>query len=102
MDMFSRIVMGQFHILFEAVDIEISDKPRAIHMYHDVYWDGGYRVKEARDLLFPKIKKFGWHGGFGISNPKVAEDSRLAYQISRALRREYILPVTQEPIAQLR
>lgn len=102
MDAFSRIMMGQFRILFEVVDVKISDSPRMIQMYRDVYWEGGHRAKEARDLLLPKIKKFGWYGGFGISNPEVAEDSRLAYQISRALRREYVLPVTQEPLVQLR
>lgn len=102
MDVFSRIMMGQFRILFEVVDVKISDSPHMIQKYHDVYWEGSHRAKEARDLLLPKIKKFGWYGGFGISNPEVAEDSRLAYQISRALRREYVLPVTQEPLVQLR
>lgn len=103
LDAFSRIVMGQMHILFEIMDIPEStqENQHALDMYHDVYWYGQYGAKEARDLLFPAIRDFGWNGGYGIASKEVAEDARLAYQLVKALRREYVLPVTDEPIAQI-
>lgn len=103
LDAFSRIVMGQMHILFEIMDIPEStqENQHALDMYHDVYWYGQYGAKEARDLLFPAIRDFGWNGGYGIASKEVAEDARLAYQLVKALRREYVLPVTNEPIAQI-
>lgn len=103
LDAFSRIVMGQMHILFEVLDMpeNLRDNQHAVNMYHDVYWDGLHGAKEARDILFPSIKDFGWHGGYGIANKEVAEDARLAYQLNRVLCRNYVLPVTDEPIAQL-
>lgn len=104
LDEYSRIMMGQLHILFEALDVpaNLEENPHMLQMYHDVYWDGAYGAKKARDLLFPDIKVFGWHGGYGISNQRVAEDSRLAYQISRTMRGEYALPVTEEPLVQIK
>ena len=104
LDIFSRIVMGQLHILFEALDVpdEFNKNQHMMQAYHDAYWDGGAGAKEARDILFPAIKNFGWHGGYGISNQNVAEDSRLAYQLSRALENKYALPVTSEPIILMR
>lgn len=105
LDVFSRIVMGQLFILFETLDLpeNIQDNEHAIQTYHDVYWDGKCGAKEARDLLFPDIRHFGWYGGYGISNPKVAESSRLAYQLARVLNAGagYILPVTDEPLAKI-
>lgn len=103
LDAFSRIVMGQMHILFEITDIpeSIRENQHALALYHDVYWYGRYDAKEARDLLFPAIRDFGWNGGYGIASKEVAEDARLAYQLVKALRREYVLPVTDEPIAQI-
>lgn len=66
------------------------------------------RCKEPHDisrgssqLLFPAIREFGWNGGYGIASKEVAEDARLAYQLVKVLRREYVLPVTNEPIAQI-
>ena len=104
LDAFSRIMMGQLHILFETMDIPVAvDKnPHMMQMYHDVYWEGLYGAKEAKDLLFPATKQFGWNGGYGIANREVAEDSRLAYQIAKAIRNEYALPVTDEPLIQMR
>ena len=103
LDVFSRIVMGQLHILFETMDMpeNLQDNQHAVEMYHDVYWDGLHGAKDARDLLFPAIKDFGWHGGYGIASKEVAEDARLAYQLNRALCTNYVLPVTDEPLAQL-
>lgn len=103
LDAFSSIVMGQMHILFEITDIpeSIRENQHALALYHDVYWYGRYDAKEARDLLFPAIRDFGWNGGYGIASKEVAEDARLAYQLVKALRREYVLPVTDEPIAQI-
>lgn len=104
LDVFSRIAMGQFHILFETMDVPeaIKANPHAMQVYYDACWEGMCGAKEARDLLFPGIRECGWHGGYGISNPNVSENSRLAYQISRALNRDFVLPVTQEPIIQLK
>lgn len=103
LDAFSRIVMGQMHILFEITDMpeNIQENQHALDMYHDVYWYGRYDAKEARDLLFPAIRESGWNGGYGIASKEVAEDARLAYQLVKVLRREYVLPVTDEPIAQM-
>ena len=104
LDAFSRITMGQLKILFETLDMpaEMAKNPHMEQMYHDVYWNGSNGATEARDLLFPGIRAFGWHGGYGISNREVAEDSRLAYQISKSMRGEYALPVTDEPSVQIR
>lgn len=98
LDAFSRIVMGQMHILFEITDIpeSIRENQHALDLYHDVYWYGRYDAKEARDLLFPAIREFGWNGGYGIASKEVAEDARLAYQLVKVLRREYVLPVTSQ------
>lgn len=104
LDAFSRIVMGQFHILFETLDVSdtLQYNQHAVETYQDVYWDGLHGAKEVRDMLLPDIKQFGWHGGYGISNPDVAECSRLAYQLSHAILQEYALPVTSEPMAQVK
>lgn len=104
LDAFSRIVMGQFFILFETLDISdsLQTNLHAFQAYQDVYWGGLHGAKEMRDMLMPAIKQFGWHGGYGISNPNVAECSRLAYQLSHAILREYALPVTAEPMAQVK
>lgn len=103
LDAFSRIVMGRFHILFEVLDVpdDFQTNKYAMQMFHDVYWTGAYGAKEARDLLFPQISDFGWNGGYGIANQNVAEISRLAYQMAKALNKEMALPVTKEPIAQV-
>lgn len=103
LDTFSRITMGQLHILFEALDIPnaLKNNQHAVQMYHDIYWDGLYGAKEARDILFPGIKEFGWHGGYGITSKEVSENSKLAYQMSRVLRNERPLQVTGEPLPML-
>lgn len=103
LDVFSRIVMGQLHILFETMDVpeEMAQNPHMMTMHGDVYWRGLHGGQEARDLLFPGIKEAGWNGGYGIASKDVAEDARLAYELSKALRKEYALHVTDEPVARL-
>ena len=104
LDIFSRIVMGQLHILFEVMDIPdgLDTNQDKMRVYHDAYWDGGFGAKEARDILFPGTKNFGWHGGYGICAHDVSQNSKLAYQLSRALNNKYVLPVTTEPAISMR
>lgn len=99
LDVYSRLLMGQLHMIFEELDIDIPDNPHLLDFWRDARWNGAGGMIEVRNLLFPDLKSFGWNGGYGISNPKVAFFSRLAYQMKKALLNpnDFILPVTDEP-----
>ena len=83
LDVYSRILMGQFSIIYEELDISGNDE---IHLRanHDARWYG-VGVQEARDLLIPQLKKLGvgWNGNFGISNSELAYNSKLSYRERR-------------------
>jgi hypothetical protein len=98
-DVYSRLLMGQLNMIFEELDIGLPDNPHLLDFWHDARWSGAGGMLEARNLLFPDLKKFGWNGGYGISNPEVAFCSRLAYQMGKVLlsANEFCLPVTDEP-----
>lgn len=76
-----------------------------LQAYHDARWNG-VGVIEARDLLIPQLKKMGigWNGNFGISNSELAYNSKLAYEILKAIRYvtesrdSSVLKVTDEPL----
>lgn len=110
LDTYSRILMGQFGIIFESLDITANydyGKLRLLRLqaYHDARWNG-VGVIEARDLLIPQLKKMGigWNGNFGISNSELAYNSKLAYEILKAIRYvtesrdSSVLKVTDEPL----
>lgn len=86
LDVYSRILMGQFSIIYEELDISGDDE---IHLRanHDARWYG-VGVQEARDLLIPQLKKLGvgWNGNFGISNSELAYNSKLSYEILKTIR----------------
>ena len=104
LDVYSRILMGQFSIIYEELDISGNDE---IHLRanHDARWDG-VGVQEARDLLIPQLKKLGvgWNGNFGISNSELAYNSKLSYEILKTIRYacdgrdSIVLHVTDEPL----
>ena len=104
LDVYSRILMGQFSIIYEELDISGDDE---IHLRanHDARWYG-IGVQEARDLLIPQLKKLGvgWNGNFGISNSELAYNSKLSYEILKTIRYacdgrdSIVLHVTDEPL----
>lgn len=104
LDVYSRILMGQFSIIYEELDISGDDE---IHLWanHDARWYG-VGVQEARDLLIPQLKKLGvgWNGNFGISNSELAYNSKLSYEILKTIRYacdgrdSIVLHVTDEPL----
>lgn len=104
LDVYSRILMGQFSIIYEGLDISGNDE---IHLRanHDARWYG-VGVQEARDLLIPQLKKLGvgWNGNFGISNSELAYNSKLSYEILKTIRYacdgrdSIVLHVTDEPL----
>lgn len=108
LDVYSRILMGQFSIIYESLDIANCYGADAneirLQAYHDARW-GGVGVIEARELLIPQLKKLGvgWNGNFGISNPGLAYDSKLSYEMLKVIRYAYgkgdntVLKVTDEP-----
>lgn len=103
LDTYSRILMGQFGVIYEALDISGNDEQH-FQAYHDARWNGA-GVIEARDLLIPQLKKMGigWNGNFGISNSGLAYNSKLAYEILKTIRYAVekrdssVLKVTDEP-----
>ena len=103
LDVVSRIMMGQLHILFDALDMpaETLNNKHAMQVFQDVYLDGLHGAQEARDIVFPGIKELGWHGGYSIANRNVTESARLAYEMSKVLKKEQPLKVTDEPICRL-
>ena len=104
LDVYSRILMGQFSIIYEELDISGNDE---IHLRanHDARWYG-VGVQEARDLLIPQLKKLGvgWNGNFGISNSELAYNSKLSNEILKTIRYasdrrdSIVLHVTDEPL----
>lgn len=104
LDVYSRILMGQFSIIYEELDISGDDE---IHLWanHDARWYG-VGVQEARDLLIPQLKKLGvgWNGNFGISNSELAYNSKLSYEILKTIRYacdgrdSIVLHITDEPL----
>lgn len=104
LDTYSRILMGQFGVIYEALDISGNDEQH-FQAYHDARWNG-VGVVEARDLLIPQLKKIGagWNGNFGISNSELVYNSKLAYEILKAIRYAVekrdssVLKVTNEPL----
>lgn len=104
LDTYSRILMGQFGVIYEALDISGNDEQH-FQAYHDARWNG-VGVLEARDLLIPQLKKIrlGWNGNFGISNSGLAYNSKLAYEILKTIRYatekrdSSVLKVTNEPL----
>lgn len=66
----------------------------------------GLGMAEARDLLIPQLRKLrvGWNGNFGISNEGLAYNSKLAYEMLKAILYACrqgdgtVLKVTDEPL----
>lgn len=105
LDTYSRILMGQFSIIYEVLDIADTDNKPQLQAYYDARW-GGVGISEARDLLIPQLRKLGvgWNGNFGISNAGLAYKSKLAYEMLKAILyacgqgNGTVLKVTDEPL----
>ena len=105
LDAYSRILMGQFSIIYEVLDIADTDDKPQLQAYHDARW-GCIGIAEARDLLIPQLRKLrvGWNGNFGISNAGLAYNSKLAYEMLKAILYACrqgdgtVLKVTDEPL----
>ena len=105
LDAYSRILMGQFSIIYEVLDIADTDNKPQLQAYHDARW-GGIGIAEARDLLIPQLRKLrvGWNGNFGISNAGLAYNSKLAYEMLKAILYACrqgdgtVLKITDEPL----
>lgn len=105
LDVYSRILMGQFSIIYEVLDIADTDNKPQLQAYHDARW-GGVGIAEARDLLIPQLRKLrvGWNGNFGISNAGLAYNSKLSYEMLKAILYACgqgdgtVLKVTNEPL----
>lgn len=105
LDTYSRILMGQFSIIYEVLDIADTDNKPQLQAYHDARW-GGVGISEARDFLIPQLRKLGvgWNGNFGISNAGLAYKSKLAYEMLKAILYACgqgdgtVLKVTDEPL----
>lgn len=67
---------------------------------------GEIGIAEARDLLILQLRKLrvGWNGNFGISNAGLAYNSKLAYEMLKAILYACrqgdgtVLKVTDEPL----
>lgn len=105
LDVYSRILMGQFSIIYEVLDITDTDNKPQLQAYHDARW-GGVGIAEARDLLIPQLRKLrvSWNGNFGISNAGLAYNSKLSYEMLKAILYACgqgdgtVLKVTNEPL----
>lgn len=105
LDVYSRILMGQFSIIYEVLDIADTDNKPQLQAYHDARW-GGIGIAEARDILIPQLRKLrvGWNGNFGISNAGLAYNSKLSYEMLKAILYACgqgdgtVLKVTNEPL----
>lgn len=110
LDTYSRILMGQFDKIYDALDVAPDDDEREhrLQANHDARWYG-VGVSEARDLLIPQLKEMGvgWNGSFGISNLDLSYNSKLSYEMLKALdhacgcRDSYCLKVTDEPFLRI-
>ena len=110
LDAYSRILMGQFDKIYDALDVAPDDGEHEYRLQanHDARWSG-VGVSEARDLLIPQLKKMGvgWNGSFGISNIDLAYNSKLSYEMLKALDHAcgcsdlYCLKVTDEPFLRI-
>lgn len=79
LDAYSRILMGQFSIIYEVLDIADTDNKPQLQAYHDARWGG-------------------------ISNAGLAYNSKLAYEMLKAILYACrqgdgtVLKVTDEPL----
>lgn len=100
LDTYSRILMGQFFIIYEQLDANL-DNPHLQDAWSGAKWEG-IDVREMRDILIPELKTSGWNGSYGIAGKDNKEDSKLAYEMLKVIRQhyrnEYILRVTDQPL----
>lgn len=98
-------LMRSHRRIYEVLDIADTDNKPQLQAYHDARW-GGIGIAEARDLLIPQLRKLrvGWNGNFGISNAGLAYNSKLAYEMLKAILYACrqgdgtVLKVTDEPL----
>ena len=99
LDTYSRVLMGQFSVIDEQLDID-SSNPRIQEAWASAKWNGS-GVYEMRDLLIPDLIRMGWNGSYGIASPDNRRDSKLAYEMLKRIRNrrdDYILRVTDQPL----
>lgn len=99
LDTYSRVLMGQFSVIYEQLDID-SSNPRIQKAWASAKWNGS-GVYEMRDLLIPDLIRMGWNGSYGIASPDNRYDSKLTYEMLKRIRNrrdDYILRVTDQPL----
>lgn len=99
LDTFSRVLMGQFFIIYEQLDMKEGNK-HVEDKYWDIRWTGS-GVREMRDFLIPELRDAGWNGSYGIAGKDNPYDSKLAYEMLKIIRRrhdDYILRITDQPL----
>lgn len=99
LDSYSRVLMGQFFIIYEQLDVN-SENEEIQAAWSAAKWNG-VGVLPMRDLLIPDLVKMGWHGSFGIASSDNRYDSKLAYEMLKRIRNrrdDYILRVTDQPL----
>lgn len=105
LDTYSRVMMGQLFIIFEALDIPSNDQEleeQRLRAWHDAYWKGCMGLRDAKAQLIPETSNYGWRGGYGICNQKVSLSSRLAYEMLKILDKDIALKVTDVPLPYLK
>lgn len=97
LDTYSRVLMGQFSVIYEQLDID-SSNPRIQEAWASAKWNGS---SVMRDVLIPSLAQMGWNGSYGITSPENPCDSKLAYEMLKRIRNkhnDYILRVTDQPL----
>lgn len=99
LDTFSRVLMGQFYIIYEKLDMKPGNK-HVEESYLDIRLTG-IGVREMRDFLIPALKEAGWNGSYGIAGKDNCYESKLAYEMLKVIRKrrdDYILRITDQPL----
>lgn len=99
LDTYSRVLMGQFFIIYEQLDVN-TQNPHIEEAWSDAKW-GGINVREMRDVLIPELKCMEWNGSYGIAGKDNKYDSKLSYEMLKVIRKrrdDYILRVTDQPL----
>lgn len=99
LDTYSRVLMGQFFIIYEQLDV-CSENEHIQTAWASAKWHGA-NVYPMRDMLIPDLSKMGWNGSYGIASPDNRYDSKLAYEMLKRIRNrrdDYILRVTDQPL----
>ena len=99
LDIYCRVLIGQFGILYENLDVKDDDE-RTLDAFSAAHWEGT-GVMEMRNILIPSLRRAGWNGGVGIASSEAPEGSKLAYEMLKRIKERgsgYILRLTDQPL----